>query len=207
LKKQRNITLWVTLTAFTVFSALAGLRLLYGFDLWALSASQTWTNIAFDRIGGLFSTLGGIEVTVPAFGALVIWLFLTGSRTLAVRLAAAMLVTSLIEVAMKFWLPQVPMPEDAARTTGFSPVLDVPYSYPYPSGHMLRSVLLLGAIFLLWRNRVARVFIVLALVGMALSRVYLGVHWASDVIGGALLGLAGLIWAFDRGKKGASKWR
>lgn len=207
MNRKRNFTFWVALTAFAVFSALAGLRLLYGLDLWTLRASQTWTNIFFDRIGGLFSTLGGIEVTVPAFGVLVIWLFLTGSRTLAVRLAAAMLVTSLVEVAMKFWLPQVPMPEDAARTTGFSPVLDVPYSYPYPSGHLLRSVLLFGAIFLLWRNKIARAFIVLALAGMALSRVYLGVHWASDVIGGVLLGLAGLVWAFDQGKKGASKWR
>jgi undecaprenyl-diphosphatase len=207
LKRKRNFTFWVALTAFAIFSASAGLRLLYGLDLWTLRASQTWANTFFDRIGELFSTLGGIEVTVPAFAVLVIWLFLTGSRTLAVRLAAAMLVTSLVEVAMKFWLPQVPMPEDAARTTGFSPVLDVPYSYPYPSGHMLRSVLLFGAIFLLWRNRIARAFIVLALAGMALSRVYLGVHWVSDVIGGVLLGLAGLVWAFDQGKKGASKWR
>ncbi|CAN5668339.1 hypothetical protein BH24ACT21_BH24ACT21_12570 [soil metagenome] len=207
MKRKRNFTFWVALTAFAIFSASAGLRLLYGLDLWTLRASQTWANTFFDRIGELFSTLGGIEVTVPAFAVLVIWLFLTGSRTLAVRLAAAMLVTSLVEVAMKFWLPQVPMPEDAARTTGFSPVLDVPYSYPYPSGHMLRSVLLFGAIFLLWRNRIARAFIVLALAGMALSRVYLGVHWVSDVIGGVLLGLAGLVWAFDQGKKGASKWR
>lgn len=184
--------------AFAVFSALAGSRLLYGPDLWTLRASQAWANGAFDRLGGLFSTLGSIEVTVPAFGALLIWLFFTDRRALSVRLATALLVTSVVELAMKFWLPQVPMPEDAARTTGFSPTLDIPYSYPYPSGHMLRSVLLLGAVFLLWRNRAARYLIVAALAGMAVSRVYLGVHWASDVIGGALLGLAGLAWAFGK---------
>ena len=181
--------------------------MLYGPDLWALRASQSWANVAFDRAGGLFSTLGGIEVTVPAFAALVIWLFLTNRRTLAVRLAVTMLVTSLVELAMKMWLPQVPMPEDAARTTGFSPVLDVPYSYPYPSGHMLRSMLLLGAVFLLWGNKIARAFIIAALVGMALSRVYLGVHWASDVIGGVILGLAGLAWAFDQRKGRSGAWR
>lgn len=206
-RQLKNLTFWVSLAAFTVFSAAAGLRLFYGPDLWALRVSQSWANAAFDRIGGLFSTLGGIEVTVPAFAALVVWLFFTNRRTLAVRLSAAMLVTSLVELAMKMWLPQVPMPEDAARVTGFSPVLDVPYSYPYPSGHMLRSMLLLGAIFLLWRNRLVRALVVAVLVGMALSRVYLGVHWASDVIGGFLLGLAGLVWAFDQRKVRSRAWR
>lgn len=198
-KNRQSLTFWISVLAFAVLSAAAGLRLLYGPDLWALRASQSWANSAFDRVGGLFSTLGGIEVTLPAFAALVVWLFFTDRRTLAVRLSAAMLVTSLVELAMKLWLPQFPMPEDAARTTGFSPpVLDVPYSYPYPSGHMLRSVLLLGAIFLLWRNRLGRALIVAAIAGMAVSRVYLGVHWASDVIGGALLGLSGLLWAFGK---------
>ena len=172
-----------------------------------MRASQGWANPGFDRIGGLFSTFGGIEVTVPAFAALVVWLFLTDHRTLAIRLSAAMLVTSLVELAMKLWLPQAPMPEDAARVTGFSPVLDVPYSYPYPSGHMLRSVILLGIVFFLWRTKLTRALVILVLAGMALSRVYLGVHWASDVIGGALLGLVGLVWAFGRYKGGRGAWK
>lgn len=207
MKRRRNSILWLSLAAFAVVSIAAGIRLLYGFDLWALRVSQGWANAVFDRLGELFSTLGGIEVTVPAFAVLVAWLFLTNRRTLAIRLSVALLVTSLVEIAMKMWLPQVPMPEDAARTTGFSPVLDVPYSYPYPSGHMLRSMLLFGAVFLLWKNKLARVFIVFALAGMALSRVYFGVHWASDVIGGGLLGLAGLAWAFSYRKGGRETWR
>lgn len=188
----------MSLGAFAVFSVAVGLRLFYGLDLWALDASQSRAAPIFDRIGEAFSTIGGLRVSVAAFAALAIWLFFTNRRTLAFRLAIALLVTSLVEIAMKMWLPQAPMPEGVARNSNFSPVIDIPYAYPYPSGHMLRSVLLLGAVYLLWRNRIARTLIVLALAVMAVSRVYLGVHWATDVIGGALLGLAGLAWAFGK---------
>jgi undecaprenyl-diphosphatase len=90
------------------------------------------------------------------------------------------------------------VPEEAARSTDPSAILEVDYPYPYPSGHMLRSVILFGAVFLLWPNRLLRAAILVVLFGVAVGRVYLGVHWASDVIGGALLGVAGLAWVFRK---------
>nr|MBA3471825.1 phosphatase PAP2 family protein [Rubrobacter sp.] len=86
----------------------------------------------------------------------------------------------------------------------FVPLATVEHSYPYPSGHAIRSTILLGTIYLLSRNAFLRAGIALLLLGLLASRLYLGVHWMSDVVGGALLGAAAVLWAF--GKEGRG-WR
>ena len=137
-----------------------------------------------------------MEFVAVAAVALAAGLFVRRERRLASRLLVAFLVTGLIEVVFKLLVPQAPVPGDALRGPDPS-LLDFSTPYPYPSGHMLRSVLLLGAIYLLWPNRPARVAILAFLIASAASRLYLGTHWPSDVLGGALLGIAGLAWTFQ----------
>ena len=107
-----------------------------------------------DRIGLVTSVVGGVEFIAVAAVALAAGLFFTGRRRLASRLLAVFVVTALIEIVFKMVVPQAPVPGDALRGPDPS-LLDISTPYPYPSGHMLRSVLLLGAVYLLWPNKAA----------------------------------------------------
>jgi undecaprenyl-diphosphatase len=201
-KRKVDSAFWISSIAFALLSAAAGVRLLHPIDVWVLHVAQSRASEILDSAGVLFSVPGAAEYAGAAMLVLVASLFLAGQRTLAGRLLAAFVVTGLLELVMKLWLPQVPVPQEAARSTDPSVVLEVDYPYPYPSGHMLRSVILFGAVFLLWPNRLLRSAVLVVLFGVAVGRVYLGVHWASDVIGGALLGVAGLAWVFRREASG-----
>ena len=188
--------LWLFGVAFVLLSVVAGAGLLYGPDVYMIRITQSHPSDFLDALGLSLSTLGGLEITAGLLLALVAGLFLKGRRRLAGRLLLAFLATGLVEYVLKQLLPVPQVPRDFVRIGDFVPLVTVEHSYPYPSGHALRSTILLGAVYLLSGNGILRAGTALVLLGLLASRVYLGVHWASDVVGGTLLGAAALAWAF-----------
>ncbi|MBV9454277.1 MAG: phosphatase PAP2 family protein [Rubrobacter sp.] len=52
-------------------------------------------------------------------------------------------------------------------------------------------------------SKLLRAGLVVVLSGLGASRIYPGFHWAPDVVGGALLGVAAILWAFEKEERGA----
>ena len=194
-KGDNRLILLLSTVAFLVCSAAAGTGLFHPLDARILDLTQRQTSRALDAVGIFTSVVGGVEFVAVAALALAAGLFVVGRRRLALRLLIAFVVTGLVEITVKMIVPQAPVPDEAVRGPDPS-LLDISTPYPYPSGHILRTVLLFGAIYILWPNRVGRGAILIFLAASAASRVYLGIHWPSDVLGGALLGVVGLAWAF-----------
>ncbi|MFG2828342.1 phosphatase PAP2 family protein [Streptomyces sp. NPDC048434] len=118
----------------------------------------------------------------------VLLLVRRGERRLALWVAATALIGTGLQQAVKALVGR-------ARPVWPDPVASAHYA-AFPSGHAL-SVLVAGALVLwllrlvgarpLWR-RTAGTVVVVSVVGVSFTRLYLGVHWLSDVIGGWLLG-------------------
>ena len=130
-----------------------------------------------------------LSVTVMAGAGYALW---RGRRRLAVYLVVTVVGGSLVDTGVKLAVnrprPLVDHPLDTAFGTSF------------PSGHAMASTLTYGALLFAflpmiprrWR-RVAVTAAIVMVLAIGCSRLLLGVHFVSDVIGGYVLGLAWLL--------------
>jgi membrane-associated phospholipid phosphatase len=160
---------------------------------WMTSFDQSWLRHMIDSrsdaltaVALVFNAIGLAWVHVPLRAAVTGWLAWRRRWRDAVVFGATWAVawsaSGLIKTAVDRVRPPV---ADALIHAS---------SASYPSGHVITAASTSVALVLVLvpAGRRARWWVVVAAVtvGMMWSRTYLGVHWASDVIGGAMIGVA-----------------
>jgi membrane-associated phospholipid phosphatase len=203
------ITAGAFAAAFVVVSVLVALGAFDGANLRMTRYLQGRGSLGQDIGLGIFSYLGSIELTVLVAGFIGLALF-RGLRLLALLPLAVVLIGTAVELLLKQVVFSPAPPEALNRFPGGLPGLNHDLgAYSYPSGHVLRATIAYGLVLYLaerWElfgrdsSRLSPVLVlVILLVGFGV--VYLGWHWLSDAIGGALLGLTllfGLIAYLER---------
>ncbi|MCG8069605.1 MAG: VTT domain-containing protein [Candidatus Thiodiazotropha taylori] len=140
-----------------------------------------------DQFIYLLTSLGDLSTIIIVAVVSAILLILQGHYRTLNYLLAAIAFGILAPLLLKYGL-QIPRPESAPATLG-------PWSFP--SAHVLRTLTLYGFLSIMVARGLSHDWrwlpysIAATLVGaVALSRLYLGVHWLSDVLGSITLGLA-----------------
>ncbi|MFF4834150.1 phosphatase PAP2 family protein [Streptomyces sp. NPDC001315] len=138
--------------------------------------------------------------------AVAVWLVWRRSAWwTAAWLAVTCAVGTLVQQALKAAV-------DRSRPVWRDPVDSAHYA-AFPSGHAMTATVVCGLLLWLFHShgagralwRTALTLALLSVAGVGLTRVWLGVHWASDVVGGWLLGalvVALAVWAYEWRRNG-----
>ncbi|MCA9948065.1 MAG: phosphatase PAP2 family protein [Anaerolineales bacterium] len=147
------------------------------------SLSQPWLNKVFWLIT---QTAGPLIVVLVAITA--VWFWWHDEKTTALLFIVSFVGTFLLNSLLKFIFAR-PRPD-------LFPPLVVEHSYSFPSGHTMSAIAYFGLLALVLWQKGHRGWAILAGAWgplVALSRVYLGAHYPSDVLASLAIGTIWLV--------------
>ncbi|KEF34612.1 UDP-diphosphatase [Deinococcus sp. RL] len=160
----------------------------FAFEKPLMLALHAGASPTLDRVAVAFSLLGSARGMVPVTLGLV-FLFYRLRHRLGYFLMLSLGGVALVNVLLKNVF-------DRPRPALWTPLLPEP-DFSFPSGHaMFASALATALAVLLWPTRWRGAALLLGglyVLGMMWSRVYIGVHYPTDVLGGALFALAWVV--------------
>ena len=187
---ERRSLLLLALLTLLPFLALALWARLHSFSPWEPDVLYA-TALREGVFGDAFRLINGL-------GNLPVWSVLVAIVAAAIALVRGARAAVLVGVSLASDLAAFAVKlaiERQRPDTAASEHLFGPDSFAFPSGHVVRAVALIAT--LVWvlapaglRFRLALASGLITAVVMGYARVALGVHWPTDALGGALLGLA-----------------
>lgn len=166
----------------------------YPIDLAATHWLQSWQSppLTTFMTGASWLTLVLLYGFLPALA--IFWFFNRSQRPYAILIVWIMAGNILTPILQNFFSRPRPDPDQVA-------VLQHLTAYSFPSGHSIGVVLLTGAIIALslrtrWRGLLVWLSVIFMMV-VGWSRIYLGVHWLTDVMAGYIVGGLWLLIIFD----------
>ena len=209
-----------TATVFIGFAILAACLFVFGslaqdvrskdafaLDAWATPFLHGFSSPAMDTAMTAITTLGTVFVILPALVILGAWLLRTGRVRSLGFLVVALLGSLVLQLILKPFF---------ARPRPGVPYAQVLSDYSFPSGHTLSAVVFYGGVALvvwsLFGRRAGLAALAAATVialAVGISRIYLGYHFLTDVMGGLLAGIAWLliVGAAFRARPTWRRWR
>jgi undecaprenyl-diphosphatase len=146
------------------------------------------------RLAQILTQFGSAPITLSVAGGGSLWLLLNRAPGRALLLAGSVIAERLLVDGLKQWIGR-PRPH-----------LEIlPHSLAFPSGHSANSMTAFVATALLACPSRYRGPAMAAALGLTfivgLTRIFLGVHWPSDVIGGWSFGLLAITAALVAGQR------
>jgi undecaprenyl-diphosphatase len=201
-----QVSLFAAIGAFAVLTFMVKTTPSFPIDLAIERAIQSIASPIFAGLMYLISWPGFSPQSYLLAALIVLAIYLLGLRWEAITALIATLLPPLVNVLVKEWIRR-PRP-----TIDLVNVFGILNSYSFPSGHVMFYVGFFGFLWFLvytllkrsWR-RTALLIVLGIFIGLVgISRIYLGQHWPSDVLGAYLLGsltLVAILQFYRWGKK------
>jgi undecaprenyl-diphosphatase len=145
-----------------------------------------WTTPALDQIMLAVTRLGDPDIVVPLTCIGFVWLWWKWRWRIAAIFALTCIGGAVLSTSLKVFFSK-------SRPELWSQLI-TETSYSFPSGHALGSMVLYGfSAYLLaqcYKQQKWLIFSIagVLIAGIGLSRIYLGVHWPTDVVAGYSIG-------------------